>query len=67
MQETKVVTVGQVPAQPVRSPQLKNSKENKRRNKLKWKKKSGMQKNWRQKKKVLLNKKLLFSNKNYSV
>ena len=67
MQETRVVTVDQVPAQPVRSLQLKNSKENKRRNKLKRKKKSGMLKNWRQKKKVLLNKKLPFSNKNYSV
>ena len=67
MQGTKVATVDQVLVQPVRSPQLRNSKENKRRSKLNWKKRSGMLKNWRQKKEVSSNKKLLFSNKNYSV
>ena len=66
MQETRVA-VGQVPAQPVRSPQLRNSKEKQRRSKQNWMKKSGMLKNWRQKREVSSNKKLLFSNKSYSV
>ena len=66
MRETKVAA-RQEPAQPVRSQQLKNSKENKRRSKLSWKKKNGMLKNWRQKKEVMSNKKLQFSNKSYYV
>ena len=66
MQETRVA-VGQVPAQPVKSPQLRNSKEKQKRSKQNWMKRSGMLKNWRQKKKVSSNKKLLYSNKNYSV